>query len=78
MNDIGDYILKYMKESASVFLAGYKDKFMRSFREAFLEWDELKVIPFGIKKLYEVGRFNNSEVAARLIQEIVESYDDSK
>jgi len=37
VNDIGDYILKYMKESASVFLAGYKDKFMRSFREAFLE-----------------------------------------
>lgn len=75
---IGDYLLRFMKESASVFLAGHKEKFMKSFREAFLECEKVNVIPIPIKELYKPGKYNNSEIAGKLIYEIMEKYEEGK
>ena len=41
-----------------------------------MECDELNVIHFDLKHLFTQGQYNNSEIAARLISDIIEKYDD--
>lgn len=63
---------------AEKFFIGYHDKFIKCIREAFMDWEEKKVISKPLRALYKVSKYNNSEYLAKSFKELIEDTLDRK